>query len=220
VRRRLFLAGLATAAAPRVALAQTRTVPLTKAFAYLENYYGIPAADRSRFFVAYMAVRDRKPAPDLKATIVSPNGSRTPLVLDRGGVVTRLPSLAELKSESLEVEGEKAGLALQLRLAAPPSLQYEAALVEVALAQANQAVAKLAGVLSLVAPKLTSAYFPDVGPAHALMADGRLASLPVVQTPIFGPVAYFEPTSLVGARTVQLAKPPPFVLLGVHPKAA
>jgi hypothetical protein len=219
MRRRSFLTGVAAVSTPTVALAQTRTVPLAKALPFLEAYESLTPAEHSRFSLAYMFLRDKKPAPGLKATIIGANGARTPLALDRTGVVMRLPSPAELKSASLEIEGGPVGLALQVRLVAPPALQFDATLIEAALAQANQAEGKIAGAFALLAPKLTCALFPGAGPAHAAMADGRLSPLPVTQNLLFGQIPYFEPAALAGARAVQLARPPPFVLLGSHPKA-
>src|ERR1035438_2532204 len=188
MHRRFFLAGLA-AAAPAIGLAQTRTVPLARAFPFLDAYENLPPSERSRFSLAYMCMRDKKPALGLKATIIGVNGSRTPFTLDGYGLATRLPNLAELKSASLEVEGPPVNLSLLVRLVAPASLQFQAALIEAALEQANQAQGKIAGPLSLLAPKLTCALFPGVGPAHAVMADGHLAPLPAIQSPQFGAVA-------------------------------
>jgi hypothetical protein len=220
MRRRDVLAGLAAAAAPNLAMAAaTKTVPLAKALGFLDAYYGLPPAARSRFYLAYVGFRTGRRAPDLKATVISAAGQRTPLVLDRFGAVAHLPSLAELKTSSLEVEdGPKTGFALQARLVAPLAAQLDVGAIEAALAQINQAVVKFAGPISLVVPKITCAVFPDAGPGHATLADGRTAPLPVSQSAFFGSASYFEPASFAGARTVEFARAPAFVALSPHPK--
>ncbi|MEJ0065956.1 MAG: hypothetical protein WDM85_11490 [Caulobacteraceae bacterium] len=78
---------------------------------------------------------------------------------------------------------------------------------------------KFAGALSLVVPKFTAAYFPDAGSAQAIMSDGRIAALPAFTFPSVGPVAYIEPATLAGARTVVFARAPSRILLGGHPKS-
>jgi hypothetical protein len=84
----------------------------------------------------------------------------------------------------------------------------------------NQDVVRFAGALSFVVPKFTAAYFPDGGPALAVMADGRTAGLPVYAAPFIGPVPYIEPAAIAGARTVVLTRAPSRILLGGHPKTA
>jgi len=80
-------------------------------------------------------------------------------------------------------------------------------------------VAKVAGALSVMAPKLTAAFFPDAGGGQAVLSDGRATPLPVFNAPIFGPVAYFEPGKAVGVKAVLLTRAPSRILLGGHPKA-
>lgn len=222
MRRRFFLAAAAAmVAAPRSALADANSFALAKAFPYLDGYLSLPPAERSRFYPAYRAFRNKQPAADVKAVIVSSAGARTPLVFDGRGVVERLPSLAELKSgATLEVEGPPAILRIELRAAAAPATRLDVAELAAALTQANAAIAKLAGALSFAAPKLTAAFFPDAGQGRAMTGDGRAAPLPIFSAPIIGAVPYFEPASAAGARLVVLDKIPSRILLGGHPKQA
>ncbi|HXQ16706.1 MAG TPA: hypothetical protein VN814_18995 [Caulobacteraceae bacterium] len=223
MRRRHLLALLAAAvAAPQLALAaDIKTVPIDKAFPFLAAYLGLPIAQRSRFYLAYRAMRDKHPALDARATIVAANGARTPVAFDHIGAVARLPSLAELKSAAnVEMDSAPFQLGVELRCATPPSTRIDVAELVASLAQVNLAVSKVAGAFSLIIPKLTTAYFPDAAGAQALLGNGRAIVLPVYSAPIFGQVPYIEPGTLAGAKTVMLARAPSRIVLGGHPKTA
>jgi hypothetical protein len=218
-RRSLLLALAAAAAAPTAALADAQRIPLVKAFNLLDVYLGLPPAERTRFYLAYRALKDKRPDPAARATIVAASGARTPVALDGGGLVLRLPTLAELKSAAmLEFDDPALKLGLELRPTIAPSTRVDVAALVLAMAQVNAAVAKIAGPLAMVAPKLTCAYFPDSGGGSALLADGRTTPLPVTPAPLIGPVPYFD-SAVAGARTVLLARAPSRILLGAHPKA-
>jgi hypothetical protein len=220
MRRRHLLALMTAAlAAPRIAFADAKILPIDKAFPFLAAYLGLPAAQRSRFYLAYRAMRDKRPALDARATIIAANGARTPVMFDRFGAVARLPSLLELKSAaSVEIDSTPFQLGVELRCATPPSTRIDVSELSASLAQVNLAVTKVAGAFSLIIPKLTAAYFPDAVGAQALMSDGHTVALPVYSAPIVGVVPYIEPGMLAGARTVMLARPPSRIVLGGHPK--
>ena len=224
MRRRHLLALLRRGRRPppcSLFAADVKTVPIDKAFPYLATYLGMPVGQRSLFYLAYRAVRDKHPAPDARATIVAPNGARTPVVFDRVGAVARLPSLAELKSAAnVEMDSAPFQLGVELRGAPPPSTRIDVAELVASLAQVNLAVGKVAGAFSLIIPKLTTAYFPDAAGAQALLADGRSIALPIYSAPIIGQVPYIEPGTLAGAKTVMLARAPSRIVLGGHPKTA
>jgi hypothetical protein len=210
---------VAAAAEPSAAFADVKTIPIAKAFPFLAGYLALAPALRSRFYLAYKAMRDKRPTADAHATIIASNGARTPVAFDRLGNVVHLPSLADLKSgANVELEGTPFQIGLELRCAAAPSTHIDVGELAASLAQVNFAVAKFAGALSFAVPKLTAAYFPDAAAGQAVMADGRMAPLPVVAVPTIGPVPYFEPASLAGARSVVFAKAPSRILLGGHPK--
>lgn len=223
MRRRQVLGFLAIAAStPQVAFADAKTVSIDKAFPYLSAYLAMPVADRSQFYLAFRAYRDKHPVAGVAAAIVAANGARTPIAFDRAGIVTtRLPDLAVLKSGALiEFDSAPFELGPELRCATPPATHVDVHDLTLALAQVNAAVVKFAGALSFVIPKFTTAYFPDAGAAQALMADGRTAALPAFSWPAVGAVSYIEPATLTGARTVVFARPPSRILLGGHPKKA
>jgi len=218
-RRHLLALAAAAAAVPALAWADDNHLPLGKAFPMLDIYLGLPPAERSRFYLAYRAVRDKRPTADAHAAIVAANGVRAPVAFDRLGAVIRLPSLRELKTAQFEIEGAPFKLFPEIRCAMAPAVRLDPAALALALAQVNAAVAKVAGALSVMAPKLTAAFFPDAGGGQAVLSDGRATPLPVFKAPIFGPVAYFEPGKAVGVKAVLLTRAPSRILLGGHPKA-
>jgi hypothetical protein len=222
--RRALLGGLLAAGAinlPSPAWAATQSVKLSQAFAYLSDYLSMAPGKRDRFHMAYYAMRDRKFAPDLKAVVVSADGKRTPLVIERDARVAQLPSLAELRTCTLEADaapGEKVGLALELEPDLPVGTHIDAIALAAAIAQCEAAVASIAGVLSFAAPKIVAALFPGALSGQALLDNGRSQTLPFTNNRFYGPLPYFEPGSLPGARTIALAHAPSRILMNGHPK--
>jgi hypothetical protein len=217
-RRSLLAAILSAAAAPGLALAEPKRMPLGKAFQFLEAYLKLPFKDRSLFYLAYRAVRGRRTAPDARADIVGPDGSTIPLKVSRDGVVTNPPSLDELQKGSvLNVEGQPFGMAIELRAAVQPAPRVDAKELAQSLKQLNDTAAKHAGPLAFMVPKFSIAYFPDAADARVVLADGTTQPLPTFETPDFGEVPYFEPGKS-DAKAVVFARPPSRVILAMHPK--
>jgi hypothetical protein len=219
MHRRHMLLALAAAAVPGAALADIQRVPLSKAFGLLDTYLALPVGERNRFYLAYRAMKDKHPYPGAAATVVSVTGARFPVQFDASGLVLRLPSLSDLKSGAMfESADPGLRLGLEARAAIAPATRIDVGALVLALAQANAAVAKIAGPLALMAPKLTAAYFPDAGAGSAQLADGRTVPLPITNAPFVGAVTYIEPALLAGARTVVLTRAPSRILIGGHPK--
>jgi len=208
-------------AAPGMAFAgDVQRIPLSTAFRYLDAYLGLAPRLRSRFHLVFRALRNERPAPDLKAAIVDRSGARVPLALDSQGEVTRLPSLGELKSDSiLEVEpGGGFRFATEIRPDVAPSTRIDVPALDLALGQANIAIAHLAGAFSMLAPKLDIILFPDAGSGQAMLADGRAEPLPTTDAvKALGVVPYYQPGALPGARVLSLARPPSRILLAQRP---
>jgi hypothetical protein len=221
-RRHLLALLIAAAAAPSDALAAGgHTIAINRMFPFLSMFLRTPFADRNRFYLAYRAVRDKRPIADARASFVGANGARTPVVFDHTGAVAPLPTLAELNSGAVVVFDEAPfQLEMELRCTMANATRLDVGELGRSLAQVNQTVSKLAGPLSLFTPKITAAYFPDAGTAVAIMADGSQLALPVYFAPGVGAVPYIEPASLGGARTVVLAKPPSRIVLAGHPRSA
>ncbi|MGH6956738.1 MAG: hypothetical protein ACREEW_08765 [Caulobacteraceae bacterium] len=207
----------AAAAAPSLAWAQpVKTVALKEALHFLDLYLELPPAQRTRFYLAYRATRGGRPAPDAEALIVAPGGAHLPLPLDREGQVTRLPTLAQLKTCSLEMIGPPFQFGLEMRAVAPLATRIDPAELALALTQLNAGIAK-SGSLAFLAPKMTAAYFIDAEDGRAVLGDGRSAALPVFHQHALGAVPYFEPSALAGARALVFARPPSRILLGDKP---
>ena len=220
-RRDLIALIAASAAAPTTALADDDHVALGKAFPMLEQYLTVPAGERSRFYLVYRATRDKRPVSDAHGAIVSPGAAAVPLSFDRSGfLTTRLPSLAQLKGGAqLVTTGAPFKLAAEARCAIAPSTRIDVGELAAALAQANAAIAKVAGPMAALF-KMTATYFPDAAGGRAVLADGRESALPVFDAPSFGKVAFFEPGKTPGAKAVVFAKAPSRILLGGHPRGA
>jgi hypothetical protein len=223
MRRRHLLALLVAAVTvPSNALAlQRHATAIGSMFPFLSMFLRTPPADRNRFYLAYRAVRDKRPISNARAMFVAPNGARTPLAFDSTGAVVPLPTLAELNSGAVVVFDEAPfQLDLELRCAMPSTTRLDVGELSRSLSQVNQTVANMAGPLSFVAPKITAAYFPDSGTATVIMANSRELILPVYFAPAVGAVPYIEPSSLTAARTVVLAKPPSRIVLAGHPRTS
>ena len=71
-RRHLLALVAAAAALPAAARADTQTLALAKAFPLLDTYFRLLPAERSRFYLAYRAMRDKRPTADVHAVLVAP----------------------------------------------------------------------------------------------------------------------------------------------------
>jgi hypothetical protein len=216
----VLAAGLA--AGPSLGLADdSQRIPLGKAFKYLDFYLALPPSLRNRFYLAFKALRNEHPAPDLKLAIVG-QGPPQPLPLDASAQVTHLPTLAQLKSDdALQIWG--AGpfrFATEIRPDVAPATRLDVGQLDASLNQATAAIAHIAGAFSAMAPKLDTVLFPDSGAGQIVFADGRTAPLPITwQYKTLGAVPYFRSTTSPGARAVALARPPSRLLLSTPPKA-
>ena len=123
-----------------------------------------PFADRSRFYLAYRAVRDKRPISDAQAVSVAPNGERRPMAFDGTGAVASPPTLAELNNGTVvEFHGAPFQLELELRCAMPSATRVDVEELGRSLAQVNRTVAKLAGPLFLIRPQNHRRLFPRRG---------------------------------------------------------
>jgi hypothetical protein len=204
------------------ARADEKLVKLSQFYPYLDRYLMLPAGQRSHFAIVYYVFRDRHPAPDVKAYIVAPSGSRRPIPIDGAGRVMFMPSLAELQGpEQGAIDapaGQKVGLGLELeaRVAMGPSIDVHELLV--ALGQAQNAINANAGVLSFAVPKIVRAYFANAGPGRAVFADGHAAPLPIESKSFFAGQSYFDAETMSAARTVMLGRAPTRIVLGGKPR--
>lgn len=208
--RRGLLAGLAAFAAAAPAAAKSREIG--KAFPYLEAYLELPPAERSRFSLAYYLGRDGQPAEGMKVWLAD-GAAKTPLTVGARGRVERLPTLAQLRSESARVVfdvPDKAKLSLNLQVEPNVCLAPEMDAVELALAvaQAAKGARKAAGLVGFAVPKFDKVVFVRGGGGQAVFADGRVRALPVEKG-----AAVFEPAALKGAVKLRFAATPERMLI-------
>jgi hypothetical protein len=223
-RRKLIsgAAALSVLSVAAVARADEKTAKLSDFFPYLDKYWMLPPGQRSHFALAYYAYRDRKPAPDLKAFILEPNGTRRPIGIDRTGRILMLPGLTELhgpEQGGIDFQaGQKVGVGLQVEARVPLGPSIDVHEVQLALAQAQAAINANAGVLAFAVPKLTRAYMIDAGPGRAVFPDGHAVPLPIEPKSYFAGQAYFDAESMAGAKTIMLGRAPSRISLGGKPR--
>jgi hypothetical protein len=205
-RRTALVALFAVLAVAGTAQAAGKAVGLDKAFPYLENYLRIPAAERSRFVVAYYLMRGGKPATGLKAWIVQ-GALQTPVPIGADGRVQRLPSLQQLQAKaklSLDAPADsKFQLSLQIEPLVRPAAEVDAQQLVLAVLQADAGVHKAAGLLGFAAPKLTRVYFKGAVGSEAVWADGRRVKLGVLKG-----LPYFDLPTQKGAKLIRFTRPP------------
>lgn len=205
MHRRGLLIGLAASGAAGGAHAEGKPpVKLARLFPYLDKYLDLPAAERSRFTLAYYVVSGGGPAAGLKAEVIQADGRRTPFALGDDGRVLRLPTAGEIATASLKADvpaGTKLGVRLEIEATAPASREMNPRDLDLAIAQANAGIAKVAGFVGFAAPKMARAAFPGAGTGLARLADGRDLTLPLAQgAPVYDPVLHQAARMLSFAR--------------------
>jgi hypothetical protein len=215
-RRDLILTAAALAVAPGAALAADEkkkpAPPLKKVFPYYDLYLGIPAAERSRFVMAYYLKVNGKPAGGQNLFVVMPGGGRTLLTLAADGRVTRMPTLAEMKDGVLDVDRKSPTDRFSISMEMQPVVRLgetvAAADLVAAIDQCNAAIKKRAGVIGFAVPKMEQVLFAGAPSGSALLGEGRIAPLPQ-----FKGMAIYRPAALPGAQVLKFAKAPTRALL-------
>jgi hypothetical protein len=166
------------------AQAVERMVDATKVFPMLDKFLAIAPADRSQLALGYLVTKDGKPASDVRLTLVS-GGRRTPLPVAADGRVERLPSGADFAAHAqVDVEappGAKLGARLDLGTAIKPAPEISAADCALAITQANAAMHRAAGVLAMLAPRISKTVFIGAVGGMAVGPDGKAQLLPLVK---------------------------------------
>jgi hypothetical protein len=211
-RRALLTSALAFAATPTFAAAEKKSIEVGKAFPYLENYWKIAAAERSRFTVAYYLARDGRPAAGLKGTIVA-GAARTPFSVGAGGRVATLPTLAQIRAKAmLELDAPataRFNMSMVIEPSARPAAEMDAQALALAVGQAAKGAKKVAGLMGLAMPTLDRVIFKGVSAGTVVHADGRTAALAMQEgSPVF------EPGKLRTARTLRFARVPTQMMMG------
>ena len=213
-RRTLILSAAALAVSPGVALAADKKgpPPAKKVFPYYDIYLGIPAAERTRFVMAYYLKVNGKPAGGQTLYVVMPGGARTLLTQAADGRFTRLPTLAELKDGVLDIdkkaEADKFSISMEMQPVARVGETMTTVDLVAALDQCNTAIRKRAGVIGFAVPKMEQVLFPNAGSGQAVLAGGKTAALPV-----FKGMPYYRPSEIAGAQSLKFAKVPARAIL-------
>jgi len=215
MKRALILAAaLVTAATPALA---EKTAPADKVFPFLGRFLAMPASERSRMKLSYAVRHDGKMIPNLKASLVEKNGTRTPLPVDAAGFFERLPSAGQLDGAPtvvFDVPADwKLGSLMDLSPALKPAQDYDARELSASVNETNAAIGKAAGIASLLAPKMSGITFLKAEGGTVVFADGHTAPLPDVKGS-----PYFRPEDHKGAARVKLTRTPTKVAFYVGKK--
>ncbi|WP_293904872.1 hypothetical protein [Phenylobacterium sp.] len=173
-------------------------------FPYLEAYLKLPAAERTRFRMAYLFTREGQPLT--AAVWLLEGATRTPLPLRADGRVERLPTLAQLDAAKVQIdvpEGTKLGVILSIAPAMAPAVELDARELAASVAQAAVGARKAAGIMAMAMPRLQEVSFLGVASGEVEFGDGRRAALPLVKG-----APTFNPATLPGAKTLRFPKPP------------
>jgi hypothetical protein len=157
----------ASAAGERELIPYRKLVDTVKA----DKFYALPPAERDKVILYARFVPNNKAiAPgDVKLTVVD-GASRTPLPLDAGGRARIAPNQQWLANDakiwtSLP-SSEKSNVMFDIGAVLPEATQWNYATVMGAVPQANAAIGKVAGALSMFVPTMKSVIFKFDKPAQ------------------------------------------------------
>lgn len=211
-RRAFAVAVLALAAGPALAADAPEGIPAKKLFPFLDLYLGIPAADRTKFTLAYYLRSNGKPAVGVTLTLVSAGGARSPIPVGPDGRLLRTPGLADLKGGQVILAktnpGDKFQLNMEMQPVARMADTLPAADFAASITQCRTAIKAKAGVIGFAAPKIEQVIFAGVTAGTAVMTDGRTAPLPLYK----GMPAY-DPATLTNVASLKFAKAPARAML-------
>lgn len=207
----LLALALASAAVPGAAA--ERQVEAGKMFQFADKYLALPAAQRTQFTPTYQVIAVGAPLSAVRLAYVTPAG-RTPVPLRADGRLERLPSDAEFRGKLWvdTPDGVKLRMRMSMACTLAPAREIAAARLTGCIDQVNGAVRKMAGPLSLLAPRFDRVSFPGAA-GGAVVAEGGRRPLPVQEGD-----AVFEPAAWKGARAVTFDRPPQSVLPDEKPK--
>jgi hypothetical protein len=201
--RILSIIALLLAVASPVAAAD-KVVDANKVFPYLEAYLKLPAAERSRFTMAYYLHIGAQPLTAPVSLLLGDR--RTPVPLSPSGKVERLPTLAQLADGKIGVAVDSAtkfNATIGVEPLMPPAADMDARDLAAAIAQAAVGQRKVGGIMALALPKLKEVAFVGVPSGEVEFADGRRAALPLVKG-----VPTYNPEALPNAKRIRLPKAP------------
>jgi hypothetical protein len=209
MRALVLAAALAAAATPALA---EKTAPAGKVMPFLDKFLKVPPAERSRVRLNYALRHEGQPLPNLKATLVEKNGTRTLLPVNADGYFERLPTLAQLEAGAdivFDVPADwKMGTMMAFGTQLKPAAEYDARELVATVDEANTVIGKAAGPMAFMAPKMSGVMFPKADAGVVVFADGHSQPLPQEKEN-----PYFRPADFKGAVQVKLTKTPTKVAL-------
>lgn len=186
--------------------------PAKKVFPYYDLYLGIPAAERSRFVLAYYLYLNGKPTTGQQLFVIQPNGTKVLLAQAPDGRITRMPTLAELKDGVVDGdksnENDKLSISMQMQAVVRLAETMPAADLVAAIDQCNNAIKRRAGVIGFAVPKMEQVMFVGAGSGQAVLAGGKTVALP-----LFKGMPFYRPVELPGVQSLKFAKTPTRALL-------
>lgn len=216
--RRAALTGLAALLPLSLAgeaVAEPKLIEVGKLFPFLDLFLSIPAANRTKFTLAYFYKMEA--GGPLTMTLVGADGSRRPLPLGADGRVTRLPTLAEFKAKAkIELsapKGSKFKGQMMMLANVAPAATLSAADLNASVFQCQQAIKAKAGLIGFAAPKIKRVVLHGAGSGTAIDAKGVSKPLPVAA----GAPSY-DPELMPGIVSLKLARAPSRIELDERPK--
>jgi hypothetical protein len=189
--RRWLVLGIALAAASSAwAADRVVTVELKKVFPYLNAYYDLPAAARTRFELVYRLTAGGGTAG--VRMFYAGAGDRVAAPLAADGRVMRLPSPAMYKTgynvEASAPAGTKFAIAMSVEPSMRPAPEVDARELAAAVRQAAEGVRRSAGVFGFAAPKMERVVFKGAQGGVLVTTSGQSRPLAVVKgSPVFDP---------------------------------
>jgi hypothetical protein len=160
----------ASAAGEREWLPYRKLVETVKA----DKFYALPPGERDKviLYARLKPVNKAIAAPDAKLVVVD-GASRTPLPLDAAGRMRLVPNQQWLADDakiwtSLPA-GEKMSMSFDIGAVLPEANQWHYASVMGAIPQSNAGIGKVAGMLSMFVPTMTSIIFKFDKPAQMVI---------------------------------------------------
>jgi hypothetical protein len=204
-------------------------LPCEKVFAYLKDYYSLPAAERGLFRMAYFAQITNASPEDIGFSLKH-KGQIMPLSLGKEGLISPLPSAQALNDKALLILSAPAdskvsfSIRLELMPAFAPEARMDVVALKPAMIQAAKGVKKAAGLMAMAVPDYDTLMIRGVGAGEVVLRDGSRKPLPIrpALTAKNGTAVpampYFTPARWPEAVAIQFAKAPDFVLIVPTPK--
>ena len=160
-----------------LAATETKTVAADKVFPFITNYYALPPAERAHFHLVYsLIVQDTK----LSEISLSLNGA--PINIGSNGVLSPLPTDAQLKAVATVTysrpAGSKFGISLGVFPNAQPQQTMDVRPLNQAIKEARKGAKSMAGLLALAVPTLDRLMIYGAASGQVKLADGQVKPLP------------------------------------------